>query len=53
MLKIQLCITEINNILKYIKIEKSYFNLQPYFIILKYFLSNKCNLGEHKIILKW
>ncbi len=27
MLKIQLCITEINDILKYIQIENNYFNL--------------------------
>ncbi len=31
MLKIQLCFTGINNILKYIKIEYCYFKMQQYF----------------------
>ncbi len=40
MLKIQSCITGINDILKYIQIENDYFNLQLYFTILLYFLLN-------------
>ncbi len=37
MLKIQLCITGINYILKYIKIEINYFKLQYYFTILMFY----------------
>ncbi len=53
MLKIQLCITEINYILTYIQIENSYLKLQYYFailLILLYF-NNKCSLGEQKRVL--
>ncbi len=37
MLKIQLCITEINYILKYIQIEIKYFKLQYYFTVLMFY----------------
>jgi len=37
MLKIQLCITGINYILKYITIANSYFKLKQYFTILLFF----------------
>ncbi len=40
------CITGINYIFKYIKIENSYFTL--ILQLLLYFLSNECSLGEHK-----
>ncbi len=49
MLKIQLCITGINCILKYIQISSYYKFL--YFAILLSFWSNKCSLGEHKKLL--
>ncbi len=52
MLKIQLCIAEINYILKYIEIENSYFELSKIFhnnTDLLCFWWNKRNLGEHDI----
>ncbi len=48
MLKIQLGITGINYILKYIQIENSYFkcnNISQYYCFYSNF---KCSLGEHK-----
>ncbi len=42
-------ITEINYILKHIQIENIYFKTKKYFtilVILLYFWSNKCSLGE-------
>ncbi len=47
MLKIQLCITGINSILKYIQIENNNISL-----FLQCFRSNKCRLGEHERHLK-
>ncbi len=50
--EIQLCFTGINYILKYIKIENCYCNLQYYFTKLQfvflYFWSNRFSLDEHK-----
>ncbi len=48
MLKIQLRITGMNDILKYIQTENSYFKKQYYFTILLYFWLKKCSLGENK-----
>ncbi len=45
MQKIQLCISGINNIFYYIKIENSYLNV-TILLLLLYFCLNKCSLGE-------
>ncbi len=52
MVDIQLCITGIKYILKYIQIENSYINLIIFYRFLLYFLLNKCNLGEQKRLSK-
>ncbi len=54
MLKIQLCITEINYVLKYIKIETIILycnNIFQYYCFFLFFCSNKCRLDEHKRLL--
>ncbi len=55
MLKIPLCITEINYILKYIQIETVILdcnNISEYYSFYCVFdIINKCSLGEHKTLL--
>ncbi len=50
MLKIQLCGTGINLILKYIRIENSYFELQKFINTIKKNLNNKLNGKKNHII---